>query len=456
MREDPNIIFIVFDTLRRDVLSLYGGDAVTPNINSFANDSNIFKNPIAPSPWTGPSHMSFFTGLYAGEHQVHEDIENGNRRSLEKISNYNGTTIIKKLKKKGYNTIGFSTNPWVSPYTGFDKYFNSFTFFNSEYETQEEMQAVSDYKKYGKNRIEAAKNLLLHGKISEFKKYYNIYKRILKRKKEKGYPYMKGSDSIVDQIINSSFEEPFFIFINFMEVHEPVAEWELDKDDKKIKYLDISGKDPIPKKQIDEIRDGYKRSLFMLDKQLGRLMDNLKKLKIYDKSLIIVISDHGQAIKENYKYPYYGHGNFLYNEIIEVPLLIKYPENRKITQKNGYQSLTGIPKLIENIIDGNFEDTITEEIAYSESFGPVHDLQNLVKSGILPSDLDYKSMIEKMFYPKKAIYKKGYKLVVNGLNGSIDEFTFNKKPLDPNENKSEIDELKEDLYIFKGTEKFVL
>jgi len=456
MSENPNIILIVFDTLRSDILSLYGGDAVSPNINSFANDSNLFNNTIAPSPWTVPSHISLFTGLYPGEHKVHEDIENGDGKALEKISGYNGPTIIEKLSRKGYNNLGFSTNPWLSPYTGFDRYFNSFTFFNSEYETQEEMFAVSDYKKFGRNRIEAAKNLLFHGKIEEFKNYYNIHKRILRRKKEKNYPYMKGSDLIVDHIMNSSFEEPFFIFINFMEVHEPVAEWELDIDDRKIKYLDISGKEPIPERHMEETRNGYKKSLSMLDRQFGRLMDHFKKLKIYDKSLIIVTSDHGQAMKENYKYPYYGHGNFLYNEIIEVPLLIKLPGNIKIKEKNGYQSLIGIPRFIENVIDGNFEDTITEEMAYSESFGPVHDLQGLVKNGILPNDIDYKSMIEKMFYPKKAIYKKGYKLVVNGLNGTIDEFTYNKKSLSPDENKNIINELKEDIYIFKGTEKFVV
>ena len=73
--DQPNIILIVLDTLRKDVLSMYGGNAYTPNLNEFAKDAVVFPNPVAPSPWTVPSHMSFFTGKYVIEHGVHENNE---------------------------------------------------------------------------------------------------------------------------------------------------------------------------------------------------------------------------------------------------------------------------------------------------------------------------------------------------------------------------------------------
>ncbi|MDP8012033.1 MAG: sulfatase [Thermoplasmata archaeon] len=449
----PNIFFIVFDTLRKDILPLYGGDSITPNLLEFSKDSAVFENPVAPSPWTVPSHMSFFSGLYPREHNVHEDL-NGDRDSFEKIYNFDGNTIIKKLKNFGYNTIGFSTNPWLSPASGFDRNYNSFTFFSSEYIPPEELNAVDEYKKYGKNRYQAAINLIIHGKYKEFKKYYDIHKRILKRKEEMNYPYMKGSDLIVSSIENSSYEEPFFMFMNFMEVHEPVSKWELDQDDRKIKYLDLSGKKIIPENLMNETRRDYKIAMNKLDEQFGRFIKFLKKSKMYEKSLIIVLSDHGQAMKEKRNFPYYGHGNFLYNEIIEIPLIVKFPGNRKIEIKKGYQSLTSIPRLIENVIDGNIQDAITEEIAFSESFGPVHDLIGLTKSGILPKEINAEEMIKKMFYPKKAIYKNGYKLVINGSTGGIDEFSYNGKEAEPK--KEILDDLKNELEIFKGNEKFVI
>ncbi|MGC8860228.1 MAG: sulfatase-like hydrolase/transferase [Thermoplasmata archaeon] len=452
--DSPNIILVVFDTLRSNVWSVYGGDVETPYMRDFLRDSNIFPRPIAPSPWTAPSHMSFFTGFYPGEHGVHEDMEHGDGKVLEKIFEYDGENIISKLRDIGYTTIGYSTNPWLSPGTGFDRYFNSFTFFSSEYMNIEEMNAVNEYKKYGKNRYQAAKNLLISGNFKEFCRYYKIHRRIIKRKREVGYPFIKGSDIIVDQIMNSSYEQPFFLFINLMEAHEPSAPWELDTDDRKIKYLDLAGKDIISEKRMNETREGYKRSLGILDRQFGRLVEYLKKMRIYENTMIIVTSDHGQALKEERKVPYYGHGNFLYDEIIEVPLIIKFHGNRKIDIKNGNQSLVNLPEQIISAVEGNFDDFMTSEYVFSESFGPVHDLETLVKEGVLPSDIDYVGMRNKILYPKKAVYWNKYKMVVNGLTGEIDEFKEDGKDIDQYEKKDVLDHLREQIYIFKGKENF--
>jgi hypothetical protein len=318
----------------------------------------------------------------------------------------------------------------------------------------EEMNAVNEYKKYGKNRYQAAKNLLISGNFKEFCRYYKIHRRIIKRKREVGYPFIKGSDIIVDQIMNSSYEQPFFLFINLMEAHEPSAPWELDTDDRKIKYLDLAGKDIISEKRMNETREGYKRSLGILDRQFGRLVEYLKKMKIYENTMIIVTSDHGQALKEERKVPYYGHGNFLYDEIIEVPLIIKFHGNRKIDIKNGNQSLVNLPEQIISAVEGNFDDFMTSEYVFSESFGPVHDLETLVKEGVLPSDIDYVGMRNKILYPKKAVYWNKYKMVVNGLTGEIDEFKENGKDIDHNEKKDVVDHLREQIYIFKGKENF--
>ncbi|MEM3324893.1 MAG: sulfatase-like hydrolase/transferase, partial [Thermoplasmata archaeon] len=314
----------------------------------------------------------------------------------------------------------------------------------------------TEYKKYGKNRYHAARNLILSGNFKEFTKYYKIHKRILKKKRDMDYPFMKGSDLIVDHIINSSIESPFFIFINFMEMHEPSASWEEDRDDRRIKYLDLAGIEIIDNNKMQKTKEGYERSLINLDKQFGRLINYLKKLNIYNESMIILTSDHGQAMKENRKFPYYGHGNFLYDEIIEVPLIIKFPGNKKLKIFEGNQNLVNLPGQILNVIEGNIDDFLTKEEVFSESFGPVHDIDSLVKEGILPESINIDTMKKNMFYPRKAIYKNKYKMVLNGLSGEIEEFTFNGKDAEIDKNKEIIEELKNELYIFKGTDKFII
>ncbi len=225
----------------------------------------------------------------------------------------------------------------------------------------EGIKSRDESKNYEKDKYQLVKNLLFHGNFKRLLQYYRIFKNI----NRSNFPYIKGSDIIVDQIMNSSYEQPFFLFINFMEAHEPSTKWEIGLIGEKIQMLDISGKKIISSKRMNEIRERYMKSIHMLDKQFGRLLEYLKKMRMYENTMIIVTSDHGQALKEGRKVPYYGHGNFLYDEIIEVPLIIKFHGNRKIDVKNGNQSLVNLPGQIINAVEGNFDDFMTSEYVFS-------------------------------------------------------------------------------------------
>ena len=137
--------------------------------------------------------------------------------------------------------------------------------------------------------------------------------------------------------------------------------------------------------------------------------------------MIIITSDHGQALKEK---NYYTHGLFLYDQIIEIPLIVKFPNNKKIIiSEHGYQSITHLNKLILNAVDGNILD-ITEEKVFSESYGFHVPLFKVIKD-------KNKALEMKNRYgnPRKAVYKNGFKLVINGNNGEIEEFTLRAKIL---------------------------
>jgi len=456
MQNYPNVILIVFDTLRKDVLQQYGGNAETPYLNEFVKDAVVYKNAIAPSPWTVPSHASFFTGLYPIEHKIHEDYFNGDKNIIDLISEYyTGWSIIQYLEKSGYNTLGFSANPWLSPQTAFDRDFKFFSFFTADYVTFEDEEFLMEYKKYGENRYEAFKNLIKKGEMGELIKYYKAYRKIMREKfKTGGHPFKKGADSILNTIYHSSFETPFLMFINFMEVHEPVTLWETKVLETTItQYLDLFEKKRIPENRIKEIVNGYKRSLKNLDYYFGKFLQYLKNSKQYDNSLIILISDHGQAIRER---NYYGHGNFLYDEIVEVPFIVKYPKDVKIVEQKGYQSLVNIPDLIKNVVETGSSGNFSRDVVFSEVYGFIHNMEKVLKQHDLFKDLNIDNLREKYGYPKKAVFKNNYKLVVNGLNGNIDEFTYGKKNMDPKEKRDVLKDLIDELYIYKGTEKFAL
>ncbi len=60
----PNVVFIVWDTVRADHLSLYGYPVeTTPELDRWAATARVFDC-TAVSCWTVPSHASMFTGLF--------------------------------------------------------------------------------------------------------------------------------------------------------------------------------------------------------------------------------------------------------------------------------------------------------------------------------------------------------------------------------------------------------
>ncbi len=456
MKDLPNIFLIVFDTLRRDILPIYGGRSRMPSLESFSKDAVVYGNAIAPSPWTVPSHMSFFTGMYPGEHGVHEDNVDGFVSAADSIRNYNGFNLMEYLKKTGYITAGISANPMLFPGSGIDSFFSQFTLIPSDYNFSFKTDEVKTFKQYDENLYRAAIKMLTRGKISELRDLYRSYRYIKDLWKVTGFPRKKGSDILFNLVMNSSLEEPFFYFLNLYDVHEPVCQYDL-YNTPLLELQDLIGIKRFSENQINEIRSSYVRSAESQDEEFGKFITHLKKIGLYDDSLIILVSDHGQSLKERYgEISYYGHGNFLFDELVRVPLIIKYPGNAKPGIKEGYQSLTDIPGMIKEWIEASTPSDISRETAFSETWGYTNNVANMMKEYPVLRNVDFDEFRDKYGYMKKAVYKNGYKLVVDGTHGRIVEFKKGEKNADIADSRSIVLDMVEDLYIFKGNEKFVL
>jgi len=105
-----------------------------------------------------------------------------------------------------------------------------------------------------KNKIELAMDILFNEGFRALKNYYDIYKKFKRNQKIAGFPYNKQSDNIVNNIIESSFEQPFFMFINFMEMHEPVSMYEVKNNINN--FMDIACIKLISENNMNKIRTG--------------------------------------------------------------------------------------------------------------------------------------------------------------------------------------------------------
>jgi arylsulfatase A-like enzyme len=141
--------------------------------------------------------------------------------------------------------------------------------------------------------------------------------------------------------------EPFLLFMNYMDPHDPYrrhAEYEA-------RWLDA----PVPSAvrtlpptfdpKWRRLMDNYDTEIAYTDEHIGRLLEHLKLQGLFDRSLIIVASDHGEAFGEHGQF---GHNNSLHQEEIHVPLIVRYPGGGVSGVNDELISLTDIMPLILN------------------------------------------------------------------------------------------------------------
>ncbi len=428
----PNVLIVLMDTMRVDAIRPYSDKVATPYTEKFASDSVVY-DAIAPSPWTLPSHISLFTGKYPSEHKAHESFETKVNDLTVKLNRSEiqipSPVLAEYLRQRGYNTIGISANGIVSSFTRMDTGFNAFIDITEKDVTLKQATA------YGRTRSQMVWNLIKKGQI---KKLIDLYRASKERIRiTTNYPVDKGGNWITWFLGRSSIETPFFIFINFMEMHDPYP-----SDNKYIPHVfhlnDLFGIRKIDDRLMKKIRKEYFDQSRVADIYFERVLEAIKD--VYDDTLIILTSDHGQALKER---NYYGHGLYLYDEIIKIPMVVKYPKGIK-PKKEGLVSLTGVFDTVKMVLEGEYRFK-TEEFEVSESYGVVEPLDKIAVD----------EQTRKLYdVPRKAVFKEGYKLVVNGSSGEIEEFTYKGKPLDTKD--SAIEDLLNYLYIYKGNEKFTL
>jgi len=178
----------------------------------------------------------------------------------------------------------------------------------------------------------------------------------------------KGSSQVIKILKNAKFSQPFFLLINIMEAHSPYLHNDLnDKlyNGTIAKWVINNGiDDPV----IEELRKSYPRHAAYAVK---RAVEIVRVLKPYlGDSLVIVTSDHGELLGDGGL----GHGYFLRDGLLRVPLWVKWPSWVKPPKQVGsFVSLTQVPSIIRAVID-NEEPRVGSSVAISESFGiaPYH------------------------------------------------------------------------------------
>jgi len=343
---EPNVLLITIDTLRRDHVSAYGeGRAETPRMDALAEEGILFMNAITPTPETAPAHASMMTALHPIRHKVTD-----NSKRLEE----GFLTLAELLREEEYYATGaflssFAVNARTGLNQGFqiyeDDFFPGIRGFGSVLLTQYTQQA-----------------LMILGDPHDFA-------WLLERRGD-------VTNQLASDWIRARGEKPWFAWVHYFEPHAPYEGPNATVDHRTF----LSDRDPTyTEAEADELRRLYAYEAGLADTQVGVLLDLLAELEIDDRTMVIVTADHGEQLGEH---DIFFHHHGLYDESIQVPLIIRAPGQGGIKYKRIEQQVR-LMDLTPTVLKWLKFD---RELDYSEGV-PLLDYATAVRERSLPSTL---------------------------------------------------------------------
>lgn len=285
----PNIILFVLDTVRRDATGLGSENSrwqnLTPHLDRLAAEGTAYPHAWATAPWTVPSHASIFTGLLPLTHGCI-----AKHPQLGKV----GPTSAELLADAGYATAAFFSNPWLTDRT---------TGLLRGFELRQETPIGGLTKLTGDEGDQGGRQIIRNA---------------------------------AHWLHNRNKSEPFFVFVNILEAHMP---YDPPADYRK-RYLPHLPEDagvPIawaheynaelhPDDTVDwqAIWDLYAGDVNYADWLLGELINILKQMNLYEETVLIITSDHGENLGEH---RLVEHQFSIHETLLAVPLVIHAPES---------------------------------------------------------------------------------------------------------------------------------
>jgi arylsulfatase A-like enzyme/glycosyltransferase involved in cell wall biosynthesis/2-polyprenyl-3-methyl-5-hydroxy-6-metoxy-1,4-benzoquinol methylase/peptidoglycan hydrolase CwlO-like protein len=324
------IILILIDTLRADHLGCYGYKRNTsPNIDTFAKEGLIFKWPFAPISYTVPSITSLFTGKYPSNHCTM--FSNG--APVKSIETDPFLTDI--LGSEGYETAAFVSSLVIGKVRKV-AITSGFKTYNDEM-TAHELNRLTELIRSGDRTNEA------------------VFKWLEKNYNTNFFSFIHYFDLHGPYVNPKPYDE---LFVNDDYYGEPEFINKIVPEDKAIggipEYQLLSPKRDEDKNLIDFEKDinyyiaQYDGGIRYCDEQIGNLFNKLRELGIYDDCLIILTSDHGEALGENNVYFY--HGLTVTMDQIHVPLILK-PHTNWHPNTNLISAPVSLVDLMPTILD---------------------------------------------------------------------------------------------------------
>jgi len=297
-----SVVWILLDACRADHLSCYGYERNTsPNIDALAKRGTLFERNYAQAPNTLLSVPTYMTGRF--EPVFYQDERHLNIWFL-RTPPKDEVLISKIFSENDFDTAMFSASPWYSEGSRLGRSFDDFGW--------------------------------------------------LRHQRNVPTGTFEDRNPELFQWLSDHADRPFFLYVHALDTHSPRYENNTHK-----KWLDPSfpkARDttlrrwqgaPYSTEDQDHIRNLYDGGISYADETVGEVIDRLKALGIFESTLIIISSDHGEILGQDGKT--LGHpASECYDDLLHTPLIVAgpgIPSNVRVGTKT--QNADIVPTLVE-------------------------------------------------------------------------------------------------------------
>ncbi|EQA55159.1 sulfatase family protein [Leptospira kmetyi] len=402
----PNILILSADSLRYDKMGyVLGKKGMSPHIDSLSADSVIFQDHHTTIPRTFPAWADLLTGRPSFVHGIQDMFPDAKDRSG--LNENSSRTIPYFLSELGYRTNVVSS-------------FAGDIFPRADWGFQTVKAPIFHAGTLTAQRILESQILLLPivtGSIPGAGEYF---------KSLRGLPSLGDDSRILPDLFETLRKEknPFFTVFFSSVTHFPFSppypyyknftNSEYYGKFKYFKFVDPSDSSELSAADREQIRGLFQAGIASFDDAVGEIVARLKEEGLYDSTLIVLTSDHGESLFEADHS--HGHGEHLRGEgVTHIPLLIKFPKNAGAGKKfSGISSsLDLFPTLLETVLadvsHSPLKEKLSEEVknrpgrnlSFALESATWKDLRNVYgETGIWFSDRgDHFFQKERIFYP---------------------------------------------------------
>jgi arylsulfatase A-like enzyme len=286
-KQRPNVLVIVVDTLRRDHLGLYGYRRPTSaTLDKLASDGIVYERAFSQASWTTPSIGSLLSSKFPSELGITDTPSRlGDDVAL----------LPEILQSSGYVTAAVVSHFFVNRRWNFDQ---GFDYFNDRH--------IHGHSGISSPQVSAS--------AVDFLQIYGAMYRSSGEHPPPFFLFLHYFDPHHDYIEHEGFR--------FTETREVPARLRGENDFNRI-FWELGP--TLTEADVDYLEALYDSEIAFTDFHLDSVIQQLKKLRLYDDTLIVFTADHGEELRDHGAFE---HALSLYNEQIWVPLLLKPPGSR--------------------------------------------------------------------------------------------------------------------------------